>query len=61
MENINAIIFLGASAFVLICTAIWLSPDALEHCILRLRMRRAYILAGRDAAQEELHKFELTA
>ena len=34
-------------------TAVWLAPDMLEWCITKLAQRRAYILAGRQAAKLE--------
>lgn len=61
MENINAIIGLGATALILIAAATWMSPEALEWCIMRLRMRHAYIIAGRDAAETERKRFEVAA
>jgi len=45
----HAIIILAAIA----ATAVWLAPDILEWCITKLAQRRAYILAGRQAAKLE--------
>ena len=53
MENINGIMGLAAAAIAVGCTAVWISPEALEWAMTRLAMRRAYILAGRDAAELE--------
>jgi len=41
----NTIIILAAIA----ATAVWISPEALAFCLVKLRGRRDYILAGRDA------------
>ena len=53
MENINGIMGLAAAALAVGATAVWISPEALEWAMTRLAMRRAYILAGRDAAELE--------
>ena len=53
MENINGIMGLAAAALAIGATAAWISPEALEWAMTRLAMRRAYILAGRDAAELE--------
>ena len=41
--------------------AVWLEPKALEWLVMRLRMRIAYIRAGRDAAEIERVRFEVQA
>jgi hypothetical protein len=52
---------LAAAAPVLMAGAVWMSPEALRWCIMRLSMRVAYIEAGRTAAQVERDRFEVAA
>jgi hypothetical protein len=52
---------LAAAAPVLMAGAVWMSPEALTWLVMRLRMRIAYIQAGRDAADVERKRFEVTA
>ena len=54
MEQITSGLgLLAAAAPLLAIGAVWISPEALEWAMTRLAMRRAYILAGRDAAELE--------
>ena len=62
MEQITSgITCLAAAAPVLMAAAVWLEPKALEWLVMRLRMRIAYIRAGRDAAEIERERFEVQA
>jgi hypothetical protein len=52
---------LAAAAPLLMAGAVWMSPEALRWCIMRLSMRVHYIEAGRTAAQIERERHEVTA
>lgn len=62
MEQITSGIgLLAAAAPVLMAGAAWMSPEALTWPVMRLRMRIAYIDAGRQAADVERKRFEVAA
>lgn len=60
-QILDSLFFLGLALPLIAAATIWLSPDALRWIIMRLRMRVAFLEAGRDAAEIERKRFEEAA
>ena len=53
MDLLKALETLIYSLPVIAAGAVWMSPEALRWCLMRLSMRIAYLEAGRQAAEQE--------